>query len=180
MLASLDASNNVSFIQRHSPDPPVSPICRDEFPKEETFGKVSFMKSDGSVFTSGVIIPVGQITRCFGRITSKPVLKIKSASDGIVYTQEDWVTKYGPKVSRDSVYASDPTAAAAYAQNFQKMVNAANAPRAPRTPRPSAPAPPIRRTVFGMLQPPPSLYTMPLNLTPLPFKFDLPPLPRLN
>ena len=180
MLASLDASNNVSFIQRHSPDPPVSPICRDDFSKEETFGKVSFMKSDGSVFTSGVIIPEGQITRYFGRITSKPVLKIKSASDGIVYTQEDWITKYGPQVSRDSVYASDPTAAAAYAQNFQKMVNAVHAPRAPRTPRPSAPAPPVRRTGFGMLQPPPSLYTMPLNLTPLPFKFDLPPLPRLN
>jgi hypothetical protein len=177
MLASLDASNNSSFIQRHSPDPPASPVHCTEFPKEETFGKVSFMKSDGSVFTTGVIIPVGQITRYFGRITSKPVLKIKSASDGKIYTQEDWVTKYGPQVSRNSVYASDPTAAAAYAQNFQKMVNA---PRAPRTPRPSAPAPPVRRTVFGMLQPPPSLYTMPLNLTPLPFKFDLPPLPRLN
>ena len=172
------ASNNVSFIRRHSPEPPVTHTVAYTNIPEKTFGKVSFLNSDGSVFTSGVIVPEGQITRYFGRITSKPVLKIKSTSDGIVYTQEEWIDKYGPQVSRDSVYASDPAAAAAYARNFQNMVSAANAPRAPRTPRPSAP--PVQRTVFGMLQPPSSLCTMPLNLTPLPFKFDLPPLPRLN
>jgi len=116
------ASNNVSFIQRHSPEPPVAHTVAYTNIPEKTFGKVSFLNSDGSVFTSGVIVPEGQITRYFGRITSKPVLKIKSASDGIVYTQEEWIDKYGPQVSRDSVYVSDPAAAAAYAQNFQKMV----------------------------------------------------------
>ncbi len=110
-----------------------------------------------------------------------PVLQIKSDDDGVKYDQVDWISKYNQQVKRESVYASDPEAAKAYAENFQKAVAAANAarnaprtPAVPRTPRPIVP--PVQKTVFGMRQPPPSV--TPLNLAPLPFKFDLPPLPR--
>jgi hypothetical protein len=107
-----------------------------------------------------------------------PVLQIKSDDDGVKYDQVDWISKYNQQVKRESVYASDPEAAKAYAENFQKAVAARNAPVpqkfAPRTPRPIVP--PVQKTVFGMRQPPPSV--TPLNLAPLPFKFDLPPLPR--
>jgi hypothetical protein len=113
-----------------------------------------------------------------------PVLKIKSDDDGVKYDQGDWITKYNQQVKRESVYASDPEAAKAYAENFQKAIDAAtaarNAPRTPavpRTPRPIGP-PPVQKMVFGMRQPPPSASTNTLNLAPLPFKFDLPPLPR--
>jgi hypothetical protein len=112
-----------------------------------------------------------------------PVLKIKSDDDGVKYDQVDWITKYNGQVKRESVYASDPEAAKAYAENVQKAADAAiaarNAPRTPvvpRTPRPIVP--PVQKTVFGMRQPPPSASTNSLNFTPLPFKFDLPPLPR--
>ncbi|NCV03603.1 MAG: hypothetical protein EBV46_04015 [Burkholderiaceae bacterium] len=93
--------SNDSFIQRHSPEPPVAHTVAYTNIPEKTFGKVSFLNSDGSVFASGVIVPEGQITRYFGRITSKPVLKIKSASDGIVYTQEEWIGKYGELIRLD-------------------------------------------------------------------------------
>jgi hypothetical protein len=108
-----------------------------------------------------------------------PALKIKSHEDGQTYEQAGWIDKYNGKVKRESVYARDPVAAKAYAENAQKMIDAANArtPRAPRTPHPVVAPPPVRRTVFGMRQPPPSA-TLEL-LTPLPFKFDLPPLPPM-
>ena len=145
---------------------------------EKRFGKVSILNGDRSIIATGTIIPVGERTQLFGRIRMNPVLKIKSDEDGNTYDQAGWITKYNGQVKRKSVYASDPVAAKAYAENVQKMIDAANtpAPRAPRTPRPVL-APPVRRTVFGMRQPPPSTTLELLN--PLPFKFDLPPLPPM-
>jgi hypothetical protein len=112
-----------------------------------------------------------------------PVLKIKSDDDGVKYDQVDWIAKHNHQVKRESIYASDPEAAKAYAENVQKATDAANAarnaprtPLPPRTPRPIVP--PVQKTVFGMRQHPPSASTNSINLAPLPFKFDLPPLPR--
>ncbi len=146
--------------------------------QEKTFGKVSILNGDCSIIATGTIVPDGIRTQLFGRIHMNPVLKIKSHEDGFKYDQAGWITKYNGQVKRISVYASDPVAAKAYAENVQKMIDTANTstPRAPRTPRPVAPNP-VRRTVFGMRQPPPSA-TLEL-LTPLPFKFDLPPLPPM-
>ena len=145
---------------------------------EKRFGKVSILNGDCSIIATGTIVPEGQRTQLFGRIRMNPALKIKSHEDGVTYDQAGWIDKYNGKVKRESVYARDPVAAKAYAENAQKMIDAANTPtpRAPRTPRPVV-APPVRRTVFGMRQPPPSA-TLEL-LTPLPFKFDLPPLPPM-
>ena len=146
---------------------------------EKRFGKVSILNGDRSIIATGTIIPVGERTQLFGRIRMNPVLKIKSDEDGNTYEQAGWIDKYNEKVKRESVYARDPAAAKAYAESCQKMIDAANArtPRAPRTPRPVVAPPPVRRTVFGMRQPPPSA-TLEL-LTPLPFKFDLPPIPPM-
>ena len=146
---------------------------------EKRFGKVSILNGDRSIIATGTIVPAGERTQLFGRIRMNPVLKIKSDEDGTTYDQDGWITKYKDKVKRESVYASDPVSAKAYAENVQKMIDAANTPtpRAPRTPRPVLAPPPVRRTVFGMRQPPPSA-TLEL-LTPLPFKFDLPPLPPM-
>lgn len=167
-----------SSIQRYS-TPPSSPPPLKCIP-EKTFGKVSILNSDGSVVITGTIVPEGERTQMFGRIRMNPVLKIKSDDDGIKYDQDVWMTKYSGKVKRDSVYASDPEAAKAYAENVQKANAAAaaarNAPKMPvppRTPRPVVA--PVQKTVFGMRQPPPSMINM--NLAPLPFKFDTPPLP---
>jgi hypothetical protein len=145
---------------------------------EKRFGKVSILNGDCSIIATGTIVPVGERTQTFGRIRMNPALKIKSHEDGNTYDQAGWIDKYNGQVKRESVYARDPVAAKAYAENCQKMIDDANArtPRAPRTPRPVV-APPVRRTVFGMRQPPPSA-TLEL-LTPLPFKFDLPPLPPM-
>ena len=145
---------------------------------EKKFGKVSILNGDCSIIATGTIVPEGQRIQMFGRIRMNPALKIKSHEDGQTYDQAGWIDKYNGKVKRESVYARDPVAAKAYAENVQKMVDAANTPtpRAPRTPRPVV-APPVRKTVFGMRQPPPSA-TLEL-LTPLPFKFDLPPLPPM-
>jgi hypothetical protein len=167
-------------IQRHSPDPPPSCLKSNSiaslFP-EKTFGKVSILNGDGSLISTGTIVPEGQRTQMFGRIRMNPVLQIKSDDDGVKYDQDVWISKYNQQVKRESVYASDPEAAKAYAQNVQKATDAAIATRnAPRTPvPPRTPRPPVQKTVFGMRQPPPSI--TPLNLAPLPFKFDLPPLP---
>ena len=145
---------------------------------EKKCGKVSILNGDCSIIATGTIVPVGERTQTFGRIRMNPALKIKSDEDGVTYDQAGWIDKYNGKVKRESVYARDPVAAKAYAENAQKMIDAANTPtpRAPRTPRPVV-APPVRRTVFGMRQPPPSA-TLEL-LTPPPFKFDLPPLPPM-
>jgi hypothetical protein len=143
---------------------------------EKKFGKVSILNGDGSLVAAGTIVPESQRIQMFGRIHMSPTLKIKSHEDGVMYDQDAWITRYKDQVKRESVYASDPKAAKAYAENVQKAIaatNAARTPFAPRTPRPVLA--PVRRTVFGIPQPPPSM--IPLNLTPPPFKFDLPPLP---
>ena len=159
-----------------TPPPPPSVDIALSFP-EKTFGKVSILNGDGSFITSGTIVSEGERTQLFGRIKMNPVLKIKSDDDGVKYDQDAWIAKFKNQVKRDSVYASDPQAGKAYAENFQKAIAARNAPApqtfAPRTPRPVVA--PVQKTVFGMRQPPPS--ATPLNITPLPFKFDLPPLP---
>jgi hypothetical protein len=163
-------------IRRQSPLPPPPPSTSMVLP-EIMFGKVSMLNGDGSVVTTGTIVPEGQRTQIFGRIRMNPVLKIKSDTDGTCYNQEDWINKYKGQVKRESVYASDPETGKAYAENFQKAIAARNAPApfAPRTPRPVVA--PVQKTVFGMRQPPPSAMTNSMNLAPLPFKFDLPPLP---
>jgi hypothetical protein len=170
-------------IQRHSPDPPSASIAAPLLLPEKTFGKVSILNGDGSLISTGTIVPEGQRIQMFGRIRMNPGLKIKSDDDGVNYDQIDWIARYNQRVKRESVYASDPEAAKAYAENVQKAADAAiaarNAPRTPvppRTPRPLVP--PVQKTVFGMRQPPPSASTNSMNLAPLPFKFDLPPLPR--
>ena len=145
---------------------------------EKTFGKVSMLNGDGSVVSSGIIVPVGQRSQIFGRIRMTPELKIKSNEDGVEYDQAVWISKYNVQVKHESVYASDPMAAKAYAENVQKEIDATRTPRTPQTPRPrQMPMAPVRRTVFGFAQPPPS--STPINLTPLPFKLDLPPLPPM-
>ena len=148
--------------------------CDNGIP-EKTFGKVSILNGDGSIVTTGTIVPVGQRTQCFGRIQMTPELQIKSNEDGVKYCQDAWIAKYKSQIKRESVYASDPVAAKAYAENVQKAVEAARTPRTPQIPRPrQMPMAPVRRTVFGFAQPPPS--STPINLAPLPFKFNLPPL----
>lgn len=145
---------------------------------EKNFGKVSMLNGDGSVVSSGIIVPVGQRMQCLGRIRMTPELQIKSNEDGLKYDQAVWISKYNSQIKHESVYASDPVAAKAYAENVHKAVEAARTPRTPQTPRPrQILTPPIRRTVFGIPQPPPS--STPLNLTPPPFKLDLPPLPPM-
>lgn len=175
----MSANNNTAlFIQRHSPDPPSSTSASTAAPSlfpEKTFGKVSILNGDGSLISTGTIVPEGQRTQMFGRIRMNPVLQIKSDDDGVKYDQDVWISKYNHQVKRESAYASDPEAAKAYAENVQKAASTApRTPVPPRTPRPFVP--PVQKTVFGMRQPPPS--TTPLHLAPLPFKFDLPPLPR--
>lgn len=167
-----------SSIQRHSPDPPSPPSTRANdmtpYPPEKTYGKVSILNSDGSVLTTGVIVPMGERTQYFGRIQMKPVLKIKSDNDGLHYDQGAWIDSFKHKVKRESVYASDPVSAKAYTENFQKAIAARNAPSpqkfVPRTPRPVVA--PVQKTVFGMRQPPPSIVN--LDLPPLPPMLCLP------
>lgn len=174
-----------SCIQRHSPDPPSPPSTSTTslpiFPllPEKTYGKVSILNGDGSVVTTGTIVPHGERTQLFGRIQMNPVLKIKSDEDGVKYDQVDWIAKYNGQIKRESVYASDPVSAKAYAENLQKAAvaarNASSARQkfAPRTPRPVVA--PVQKTVFGMRQPPPSIVN--LDLPPLPPMLCL---PRLN
>ena len=145
---------------------------------EKMFGKVSILNGDCSIIATGTIVPVGVRTQLFGRIHMTPALKIKSDEDGNTYDQDAWITKYNGQVKRKSVYASDPASAKAYAENVQKMNDAANAttPRTPRTPRtPHSIVAPLRRTNFGIPQPPLSA-TLELS-GPMPFNFDLPSLP---
>ena len=156
---------SLMMVSRHSPDHPApAPI-----PAEKTFGKITMINGDGSKIASGILVPAGQITRCFGRISSKPVIKIKSDEDHTIYEQVDWIAKYKGNVVARSVYASDPAAAEAYAQAVFKLEHT---PRPPRTPNPSrtgrqqAMQSPMRRMVFGVPQPPIQY----LNLPPCPPK----------
>ena len=61
------------------------------FPKN-TFGKVSMLNEDGSIITTGTIVPVRQSTKCFGKTRTVVVLKIKSNDDGKEYDQATWIS----------------------------------------------------------------------------------------
>ena len=61
---------------------------------EKTFGKVSMLNEDGSIITTGTIVPVRQSTECFGKTRTVVVLKIKSNDDGKEYDQATWISKY--------------------------------------------------------------------------------------
>ena len=170
-----------SCVQKQS----LNPSCLSMFdfppPPEKKFGKVSLLNGDGSIITTGTIVPQGERTQYFGRIRMNPVLKVRSDEDGNTYEQAAWIARYNSQIKRESVYASDPVAAKAYAENVQKALDTPRTPRTPQTPRTLRPMQyvPIRRTVFGIPQPPHSSILTPLNLTPLPFKLDLPPLPPM-
>jgi hypothetical protein len=154
-----------------------SASCTASVP-EKNFGKVTMLNGDRSVVSSGTIVPIGQRTQMFGRISMTPELKIRCDEDNKIYDQAEWIAKCAGLVKHESVYVSDPAAAKGYIENVQKAINAATTPRTPQTPRPrQMPAPPVRRTVFGIPQPLPS--STPLNMAPPPFKFDLPPLPPM-
>lgn len=146
-------------VSRHSPDPPpVAPI-----PAEKTFGKITMINGDRSKIASGVLVPAGQIIRCFGRISSKPVIKIKSDEDKVTYDQDIWIDKHKANFVARSVYTDDPAAAEAYAQAVFKLEHT---PRPPRMPRQQAMQSPMRRMVFGVPQP----LIQSLNLPPFPPK----------
>ena len=59
---------------------------------EKTFGKVSMLNDDGSIITTGTIVPVRQSTECFGKTRTVVVLKIKSNDDGKEYDQATWIS----------------------------------------------------------------------------------------
>ena len=104
------------------------------------FGKVSMLNGDGSIITTGTIVPVRQY---FGRNQTVTTLQIRSNDDGLSYEQADWIAKYDEQVDRESIYASDPEASKAFAEKIQKAIDAAAAAlgTAPQTPRP------VRKTV---------------------------------
>lgn len=111
-----------------------------------SFGKVSMLNGDGSLITTGTIVPVKEYAGINQTII---VLKIKSSEDGSVHDQKLWIDNYNHQVRCESIYASDPAAAKAYAESVQKAVDAISS-RAPQTPRPI----PVRRTtVYGMRNP---------------------------
>jgi hypothetical protein len=59
---------------------------------EKRFGKVSMLNSDGSIITTGTIVPVRQSTECFGKTRTVVVLKIKSNDDEKEYDQATWIS----------------------------------------------------------------------------------------
>lgn len=59
---------------------------------EKKFGKVSMLNDDGSIITTGTIVPVRQSTECFGKTRTVVVLKIKSNDDGKEYDQATWIS----------------------------------------------------------------------------------------
>ncbi len=61
---------------------------------KKTFGKVSMLNDDGSIITTGTIVPVRQSAECFGKTRTVVVLKIKSNDDGKEYDQATWISKY--------------------------------------------------------------------------------------
>ena len=125
------------MVSRHSPSPPV-------IPAEKKFGKITMINGDGSKIASGVLVPVGQI---------------KSDEDSATYDQVDWIAKYKGKFVARSVYANDPAAAEAYAQAVFKLDHTPRPPRMPRSA--STMFSPMRRTVFGVPQPPIQSLTLP-------------------
>ncbi len=160
------ASVSHTMVSRHSPDPPPAPA---PIPAEKTFGKITLINGDGSKIASGILVPAGKIIRFFGRISSEPIIKIKSDQDHTIYEQVDWIAKYKGNVVAKSVYASDPAAAEAYAQAVFKLQHTPRPPRTPnppRTGRQQAIQSPMRRMVFGVPQPP----IQSLNLPPFPPK----------
>jgi len=159
------ASVSPMIVSRHSPDPPApAPI-----PAEKKFGKITLINGDGSKIASGVLVPAGKITRFFGRISSEPVIKIKSDEDSTLYDQVDWIEKYKGKFVARSVYESDPAAAEAYSQAVFKLQFTPRPPQMPRQmPRQRAMQSPMRRMVFGVPQPQPPIQS--LNLPPFPPK----------
>jgi hypothetical protein len=102
------------------------------------FGKVTMLNGDGSIITTGTIVPVMQY---FGRNQTVTTLQIRSNDDGLSYEQADWIAKYDEQVDRESIYASDPEASKAFAEKIQKAIDAALGVAVPSTPRP------VRRTV---------------------------------
>ena len=56
---------------------------------EKKFGKVSMLNDDGSIITTGTIVPVRQ---SIGRNQTVVVLKIKSNDDGKEYDQATWIS----------------------------------------------------------------------------------------
>jgi len=162
------ASVSHMMVSRHSPDPLPAPAL---IPAEKTFGKITLINGDGSKIASGVLVPEGKITRFFGRISSEPIIKIKSDQDNTTYDQVDWIAKYKGHVVARSVYESDPAAAEAYAQAVFKLQHTPRPPRTPnppRTGRQQAMQSPMRRMVFGVPQPQPPIQS--LNLPPFPPK----------
>ena len=153
-------------VSKHSPDPPPAPA---PIPAEKRFGKITLVNGDGSKIASGVLVPEGKITRFFGRISSEPVIKIKSDEDHTLYDQVDWIAKYKGQVVARSVYESDPAAAEAYAQSVFKLQFTPRPPKMPhQMPRQRAMQSPMRRMVFGVPQPQPPIQS--LNLPPFPPK----------
>ncbi len=61
---------------------------------KKTFGKISMLNEDGSIITTGTIVPVRQSTECLGKTRTVVVLKIKSNDDGQEYDQATWISKY--------------------------------------------------------------------------------------
>lgn len=115
---------------------------------EKGFGKVSMLNGDGSVITTGTIVPVRQQIQYFGRRQTVIVLQIKSNDDGVSYDQDIWIAKYNEQVERESIYASNPETSKAYAEKVQKAIDAALT--APQTPRPRAP---VRKSVSSVRSP---------------------------
>lgn len=188
MLNMMGCSTSISSscVQRQS----LNPSMLTAPPTEKKFGKVSMVNGDGTIITTGTVVPIGERTQYFGRIIMKPILKIKSDDDGNTYEQKEWIARYDNQVKSVSVYASDPEAAKAYAENVQKFNSTRNIPRTPRTPRPnqmltSSSSSSSRRTFFFSNTQYHSPFDSSLssttteNIIPSQSKLDLPPFPPM-
>ena len=127
-----------------------------KYPFQKEFGKVSLLNGDGSVVMTGTIVPVGQRSQIFGRIRMTPQLKIKSSEDGLEYDQAAWIAKHNQQVKYESIYASDPVAAKAYAESVQKVLDAdyCSSRSSHSSHYSRSCTPPVQRTtVYGMRNP---------------------------
>jgi len=118
-----------------------------------SFGKVSILNGDGSLITTGTIVPVEQ---CLGRGDKVVVLKIKSSENGGMYDQAAWIAKHNQQVKYESIYASDPVAAKAYAESVQKVLDAdyCSSRSSHSSHYSRSCTPPVQRTtVYGMRNP---------------------------